>query len=90
MTDVFKLIEEHGLTLHGDIEHLPSWFGQRSVSSVRRCVKKICAMPTFHKGNLRVTKRFCLPLLQIVPTQSEQGARNDRPRTNADGVGLSN
>jgi hypothetical protein len=21
MTDVFKLIEEHGLTLHGDIEH---------------------------------------------------------------------
>jgi len=21
MTDVFKLIEDHGLTLHGDIEH---------------------------------------------------------------------
>jgi hypothetical protein len=21
MTNVFKLIEEHGLTLHGDIEH---------------------------------------------------------------------
>ncbi len=35
MTDVFKLIEDHGLTLHGDIEHF--------AELVRQDEREVCA-----------------------------------------------
>jgi len=38
MTDVFKLIEEHGLTLHGDIEH----FAELVRAEEREQCAKVC------------------------------------------------
>jgi hypothetical protein len=38
MTDVFKLIEEHGLTLHGDIEH----FAELIRADEREACAKVC------------------------------------------------
>jgi hypothetical protein len=38
MTDVFKLIEEHGLTLHGDIEH----FAELVRADEREACAKVC------------------------------------------------
>jgi hypothetical protein len=38
MTDVFKLIEDHGLTLHGDIEH----FAELVRAEEREACAKVC------------------------------------------------
>ena len=38
MTDVFKLIEDHGLTLHGDIEH----FAELVRAEEREACAEIC------------------------------------------------
>jgi len=38
MTDVFKLIEDHGLTLHGDIEH----FAELVRADEREACAEIC------------------------------------------------
>ena len=38
MTDVFKLIEDHGLTLHGDIEH----FAELVRAKEREACAEIC------------------------------------------------
>jgi hypothetical protein len=43
MTDVFKLIEDNGLTLHGDIEH----FAELVRADEREACAKVCAEEYF-------------------------------------------
>jgi len=48
MTDVFKLIEDHGLTLHGDIEH----FAELVRADEREACAKVCleeAQEAYHQ-----------------------------------------
>jgi hypothetical protein len=48
MTDVFKLIEDNGLTLHGDIEH----FAELVRADEREACAKIC--DEFCYGNTKI------------------------------------
>ena len=47
MTDVFKLIEANGLTLHGDIEH----FAELVRADEREECAKVCEEPGWNAAN---------------------------------------
>jgi hypothetical protein len=52
MTDVFKLIEDNGLTLHGDIEH----FAELVRADEREACAKVCEEPGWNAANWCATQ----------------------------------
>lgn len=69
MTDVFKLIEEHGLTLHGDIEH----FAELVRADERRVEKqeqktplKVLGLTVFTENRLRNGRVYDVETLQAM------------------------
>jgi len=51
MKTAFELIEEHGLTLHGDIEHFAELVRADAIAEEREACAKVCEEPGWNAAN---------------------------------------
>jgi len=64
MTNVFKLIEEHGLTLHGDIEHFAELI--RAEKQEQKTPLKVLNLTVFTENRLRNGRVYDVETLQAL------------------------
>ena len=64
MTDVFKLIEDHGLTLHGDIEHFAELV--RAEKQEQKTPLKVLGLTVFTENRLRNGRVYDVETLQAM------------------------
>jgi hypothetical protein len=66
MTDVFKLIEEHGLTLHGDIEHFAELVRAEAEKQEQKTPLKVLGLTVFTENRLRNGRVYDVETLQAM------------------------
>ena len=66
MTDVFKLIEDHGLTLHGDIEHFAELVRAEAEKQEQKTPLKVLGLTVFTENRLRNGRVYDVETLQAM------------------------
>ena len=66
MTDVFKLIEDHGLTLHGDIEHFAELVRAEAEKQEQKTPLKVLNLTVFTENRLRNGRVYDVETLQTM------------------------